>query len=225
VLPEVGEIITNLLTTDNRSTETIITSEPAANHLNIILKASSAGSLEAIKGSLASEINIVLGGTGDITDSDVLLAATTGSLILGFEVKVASSVAKLAELEGVTIKNYRIIYELLEFLEKKVLRLLEPTIDEEELGRARILKIFEFDDDRIAGCSIESGVFSQGDTVHVVKKDGETKNAKVRSIRIGKQELKKVEAGKECGILLFPKLDLKEKDIIISYKKIKTDEE
>jgi len=141
---------------------------------------------------------------------------------IGFEVKANSSVTKLAETEGVTIKQYSIIYELLEYLEKKVLRLLEPTIDEEELGRAKILKIFEINADRIAGCLIESGKFEVGDTVHVIKKDGETKNARIKSIRVGKEELKSVATGKECGILFFPKLDLREKDTIISYKKNKS---
>lgn len=224
-LPEVGEVITDQPTSRSADQPTSRLVEAPTNKLNIILKSSSSGSLEAIKGSVATEINIVESGTGDITEGDVLLASTTKSIILGFEVKVASAAAKLAEIEGIVIKNYRIIYELLEYLEKKVMRLLEPTIDEEELGKAKILKIFDIDDDRVAGSLVESGVFSQGDTVHILKKDGETKNARVKSLRIGKQELKKVEAGKECGILLFPKLDLKEKDVIISYKKIKVDED
>lgn len=223
-LPEVGEIITQTRG-ETVVQAAVIEAEPAPNRLNIILKASTVGSLEAIKGSLAAEVNIILGGTGDVSESDILLAGTTGALVLSFDVKVSSSASKLAELEGVTVRSFRIIYELLEYLEKKVLRLLEPTIDEEELGKAKIVKIFEIDDDRIAGCTVESGVISQGDTVHITRKDGETKNAKIKSIRIGKQEVKKVESGKECGILLFPKLDVKEKDVIISYKKLKTDED
>ncbi|KKU89288.1 MAG: Translation initiation factor IF-2 [Microgenomates group bacterium GW2011_GWF2_47_9] len=223
-LPEVGELIlpNSSLPGEPEIVESSPILEPSENKLNVVLKAGSLGSLEAIRGSLAAEINLIVSASGDITESDVLLASTTGSIILGFEVKANSSVTKLAETEGVTIKQYSIIYELLEYLEKKVLRLLEPTIDEEELGRAKILKIFEINADRIAGCLIESGKFEVGDTVHVIKKDGETKNARIKSIRVGKEELKSVATGKECGILFFPKLDLREKDTIISYKKNKS---
>lgn len=202
----------------------VIPAGPAP-HLNVILKASSLGSLEAIRGSIAAEVNVLLGATGDVTESDVLLGSSTGAIVLGFDIKVSTAAAKLAETEGVVIKNFKIIYELLEYLEKKIFRLLEPTIDEVELGKAKIIKIFEIDEDKVAGSSVESGIISQGDTVHILRKDGETKNARVKSIRIGKQELKKVDAGKECGILFFPRLDLKEKDYIIAYKKIKTDED
>lgn len=227
-LPQVGELITSQPAADQSASDqsqTNIEASPPTHKLNLILKANTLGSLEAVKGNLAPEINLVLVGTGDINESDVLLAATTGALILGFGVKAIPSALRLAETEGVKLKNFPIIYDLLEYLEKKVLRLLEPTIDEEELGFAKILKLFEINGEVIAGSLVESGEINQGDTVRIEKRDGEHKYAKVKSLRIGKQELKKVEAGKECGILLFPRLDMSEKDVIISYKKLKTDED
>ncbi len=192
--------------------------DPTIKRLNVIVKADTAGSLEAILGSFTSDVYIVSSGTGDLTESDVLLASTTGSIILGFNIKVSSSVAKLAEGEEVIIKSHKIIYELLEYIEKKVLKLMEPSIDEDELGTATVLKVFDINGDHIAGSSIQTGLFEVGNTIHL-KRGDVVKDARVRSIRIGKDEVKKVEAGKECGIFLSPNLDVREKDVIIAYKK------
>ena len=192
--------------------------DPLAKRLNLIVKADTVGSLEAIKNSFTSDVYLVSSGTGDVTESDVLLAATTSSVILAFNVRVSSSVDKLAEAEKVVIKAHKIIYEILEYVEKKVLKLMEPTIDEDELGSATVIKVFEINKDHIAGSSVTSGRLEVGDTVHLVRGDV-TKNARIRSLRIGKDEVKIVEAGKECGVFFSPNLDVREKDAIIAYKK------
>jgi translation initiation factor IF-2 len=192
--------------------------DPSVKRLNLIVKADTAGSLEAIKGSFTPDVNVVTSSTGDITESDVLMAGATDSIIIGFNIKVSPSVIKLAEAENIIIKNHKIIYEILEYIEKKVLKLMEPTIDEDELGLATVIKVFDINGDHIAGCLIDSGLFSVGDTVHL-KRGDISKNAKIRSIRIAKEELKKVEAGKECGLFFSPNLDVQPKDVIIAYKK------
>lgn len=194
------------------------------NRLKLIVRADSLGSLEALKGSFTEEIQLIESGTGDVSESDVLLARTTGSLILGFAVKVSSSVQKLAELEGVTIKSYQIIYELLEYLEKKILRLMEPTIDEDTLGQGTILKVFDINGNHIGGTRVDSGKLSVGDTVHIKRGTDVNKEARIKSIKTGKTELKEIEAGQECGLLFSPNLDIREKDLIIAYKKIKTED-
>ena len=220
-LPFVGDVIApgsfELVQVSKENVPAII-ADPSIKRLNIVVKADTAGSLEAILGSFTSDVYIVSSGTGDITESDVLLASTTSSIILGFNVKVSSSVAKLAEAEEVIIKAHKIIYELLEYIEKKVLKLMEPSIDEDELGTAIVLKVFDINGDHIAGSSIQTGLFEVGYTIHL-KRGDVVKDARVRSIRIGKDEVKKVEAGKECGIFLSPNLDVREKDVIIAYKK------
>lgn len=225
-LPAVGEVIipgTNaaLMESHNLSPANIVAPviDPNLKRLNVILKADTAGSLEAIKGSFTSDVYLLSSGTGDITESDVLMASATGSIILGFNVRVGSSVLKLAETEEVVIKNHKIIYEILEYVEKKVLKLMEPTIDEDELGTATVIKVFEINGDKIAGCRVEKGRFETGDTVHLNKADGTVKDARIKSMRIGKDEVKKVPAGSECGLFLFPNLDVREKDVIIAYKK------
>ena len=193
------------------------------NQLALIVRADTVGSLEAIKGSFTPEIYLVSAETGDINESDVLLASTTGAIILGFNIKANSSVLKLAETEEVTVKTYKIIYELLEYVEKKVLKLMEPTIDEEELGHATVLKVFEINADKIAGSRVDSGRFETNDLIHLIKADGTVKDARIKSMRIGKEEVKKVPSGSECGLFLFPNLDVKEKDVIIAYKKKQDD--
>ncbi|MFH1244151.1 MAG: translation initiation factor IF-2 [bacterium] len=220
-IPQVGEVITegsNLVT--EKSPELPKSPELLdVKQLNLIIKADTAGSLEAILGSLTADSNVISSSTGDITESDVLMASATGSIILGFNAHVSSSVAKLADSEKVVLKSYKIIYELLEYLEKKVLKLMEPTIDEEELGKAIIIKVFEINADHIAGCQVESGRLETGDTIHLIRQDGVVKDARIKSMRIGKDEVKKVPAGQECGLFLFPNLDVREKDAIIAYKK------
>ncbi len=225
-LPQVGEIIqsqpydSSPASKPATPTPSLPASQPEEDKkINLILAADTLGSLEAIKHSLPEEVNLIQANTGHITESDVLLAATTQALILGFNVKVSNSVKKLAETEKVTIKTYNIIYELLEFIEKKILKLLEPTIDEEILGEALILKVFDFGDKKIAGCRVQSGKINLNQTIHLKRGEELIGDAKIVSLKIGKDEVKKVPAGSECGILLSPQLDIQEKDIIIAYNK------
>lgn len=220
-LPAVGEVIGTGI--EIKPTVAVETGELAAEvegkQLKVIVKADTSGSLEAILGSFPTEVKVIASGTGDVTESDVLLAATTGSIIMGFNAKIGSSALKLAETEEVVVKSYKIIYELLEYIEKKILKLMEPTIDEDELGKATVIKVFEINGEKIAGAKVESGRLETGDTIHLTKADGTVKDARIKAMRIGREEVKKVPAGAECGILLFPNLDLKEKDAIIAYKK------
>lgn len=221
-LPAIGEVIvpgalsTELPNISEVHAPTPI--DPLARRLNLIVKADTAGSLEAIKGSFTSDVYLVYSGTGDISESDVLLASTTSSIILGFNVRVSTSVGRLAEAEKVIIKSHKIIYEILEYVEKKVLKLMEPTIDEDELGTGTIIKVFDINGDHIAGTRVDTGRLEVGDTIHL-KRGDISKDARIRNIRTGKDEVKKVEAGVECGIFLSPNLDVREKDVIIAYKK------
>ncbi len=224
-LPSVGEVVEpgpyDPATAPIAEASTVAAVE--GQHLNIILKADTEGSLEAIMGSFPPEVNIVDSSTGDITESDVLLASTTKSIILGFNSKVTNTIKKLAEVEHVRILSHAIIYELLEFIEKKILRLLEPNYDEKILGEGTILKVFEINKDKIAGVKVTSGKMETGTTIHLKRADGTVKDARIKAMRIGKDEVKVAEAGVECGLLLFPNLDIKEKDAIISFQKAAED--
>ena len=220
-LSSTGDLAESQVGTPEAGGESLLDSpaEPT-DRLNLILKSDSLGSLEAIKSSLTPEINLISSGTGSITDADIHLATSTGAIILGFAIKVSSHTKNIAETDGVIVKTYQVIYELLEYLEKRVLRILEPTIDEEELGQAKVLKIFQINESIVAGCTVESGKLTVGDTVHLKKKGSkELKNARIKSIRTGKEKIHEIKAGNECGIILSPKLDITEKAVIIAYKK------
>lgn len=228
-LPYVGEIISSGITTtsdpqDSKQSGTTLPEETQPETLKIILKADTLGSLEAIKNSLSDEVRIIHDETGDVSESDILLASTTGSIVLGFNSNVSPSVKKLAEIDKVIVNSYQIIYELLEYVEKKVLHILEPTTDEEDLGEAEILKIFDFNKNKIAGCKVLTGELKVGDTIHL-KREGEIlEDAHIKSLQKGKEQVQKVKTGDECGILLSPQLDITEKDIILSYNKNKEEE-
>lgn len=220
-LPQIGEVISTGIAEPPLTPELAALELPLddAKRLKLVLRADTIGSLEAIKGSFTPDVHLVSEGTGNVTEGDILLANTTDSIVLSFNVPAAPGVQKLAEAEGVVLKTYRIIYELLEYVEKKVFKLMEPTIDEDELGIATVLKVFTINADKIAGCRVDSGRLETGDLIHLKKSDGTVKDARIKSMRIGKDAVNKVPAGAECGLLLFPNLDVREKDVIIAYKK------
>lgn len=189
------------------------------NKIRVILKADTIGTLEAIEANLPEEVEVILAGVGQITDSDVLLALSTKASVLAFNVKTPGLVKKLAETEKVDIKTYNIIYQLLEDIEKKVLKILEPTIDEETLGEAEIIAEFNIKGKHIAGCKIKKGKFSKNNPVHLKRKDKIIADAKITSFQKEREEVNEAKAGDEVGLVLSPDLDFKIDDGIISYKK------
>ncbi|MDP3998406.1 MAG: GTP-binding protein [bacterium] len=186
--------------------------------LKVILKADAAGSLEAIFDSLPQGLEIISSGVGEITESDILLAKTSGALVLGFNLRPSGSVKKLAETEGVLFKTYRIIYELLEEISEAISSLTAPQSEIVILGRAKIIAQFPFEKERVAGCQVIEGRVSRGDNAQVLRDKEEIGKAKIKSIRHLKTELPKAEAGTECGILLSPQLDFQPGDMLLSYK-------
>jgi translation initiation factor IF-2 len=171
--------------------------------LRMILKADVAGSLEALIGSMPPEVAVISAGIGEVTESDVLLAQTTGSRIWGFQVKVPKSVEELADTHGVKIKTYRIIYELLEGLEKTVFAFLNPKANEVTLGSAEIIAQFDIKGERIAGCKVIDGEIKRGQNIYYYLKrnDIEVGSPKIRTMKTGKQDVEVVKAPSECGIV------------------------
>ncbi len=186
--------------------------------LKIILKADTKGTLEAIQGNLSSEIEIISAGLGQITESDVLLCQATQALILGFNVKTPPSVKKLAEQEKVKIKTHKVIYELLEDLEKKVLQILEPTIDEEILGEAEVIAEFKIKGNHIAGCRIIKGRINKKDKLHLKRKGKIIVDLRIKSFQQEKKEVEEAKAGTEVGIVFSSDIDFRMGDVIIAYK-------
>lgn len=192
-----------------------------AKKLRIILKADTAGTLEAILASLPEEVEIIFSGIGDVNDSDVLLASATNSFLLGFNIKIPAQIKKLAQTEGVKIETYKIIYELLEEIEKKALKVLEPTPNEEELGQAKIIAEFGINKEKIAGCQVSQGRIDKGDKLHLRRGKEIIGDCKIKSMKQGKKDVDKAKEGEEFGALLTPPLDFKLGDMLVSFRKTK----
>ena len=222
-IPAVGAIIKTQTDEKQENEEEIYAlnipeSVNSSNLLKIILKTDATGTLEAILASLAKKpLQIMGSGTGDINDSDILLAKTTGAIIIGFNIKMNSTVAKLAENEKVKVKTYQIIYELLEEMDEVIEALSKPA-EENFLGKAEIIDEFAFSKQRIAGCRTLEGRLALGDKVKILRGDQEIGTAKIKSLRQQKENVSKVELGQECGILFEPQLDFKLQDIVISVR-------
>ncbi len=184
----------------------------------IFLKAKTKGALEAIASNLPKEVKVVYQAVGDVTESEIGLAVNFGVEIITFQIQPKPSILTLAQNEGVVLKNYNIIYEILEDFEKKVLKLLEPTIDQNILARAKIVKIFNIKDKQIAGCHVIEGDLNLADKVELIRQDKIIGKSKIISLRIGSELKEKVKQGDECGLMVKPKLDFKEGDMLCSYK-------
>jgi len=187
--------------------------------LKLIIKADVRGTLEAILQTIDEEsAEIISSGVGIVTESDVELAETTGARIIAFNTKVPNQVKRLAKQRGVKIKEYQIIYKLIEDLQKQMLKLIEPTIDEVQTGEAEILQIFKMKGRKIAGCKIITGEIKKSDLLHIKRDEEILFNPVIASIQHNKDEVDKVTAKSECGITFKQKkLDFEVGDKITAY--------
>ncbi len=185
-------------------------------YISLILVADTLGSLEAIVASLPEKMNIISKKTGDITTADVLLAKSIGALVLGFNIKIKPDVARLASTEKVLVKSYGIIYEMLDeindVVEGKALSLLE-----EVYGTAKILASFPFEKQIVMGIKVLEGRVAKGDKVRIERGDEVIGEGYINSVRQGKEQTSKVEAGLEAGIIVGPALDFTIGDMVICH--------
>lgn len=195
--------------------------DEALTQLNLIIKANTNGSAEAVAQAVAQleskEIatKIIHVGVGDISDADVMLASASGAIILGFGVKEDSNALATAEREGVVIKKYDIIYQILEDLEKKMLSLLQPEIKHVELGKAEVRQVFTVGKTgKIGGCYVLEGKIQRGKTATVLRDGKEIFKGQIDQLKRFKDDVKEVAQGFECGISFAKFNDLEEGDII-----------
>ncbi len=191
--------------------------------IKIVLEADTVGTLEAIRTNLSEEVEIVGFGVGEVNESDVLLADATQASIYAFNTKVSKSAKKLADLEGIKIKKFNIIYKLFEDLEKQVLKILDSTIDEEVMGEAKVLQEFEIKGEHIAGCKVVSGQIKKDLPVHLKRGEEIIRDTKIKTLRRNKENVEVVKKDNEFGISFKPRIDFKKSDVIISYRKIEDD--
>lgn len=189
--------------------------------LNLIIKANTHGSAEAVAQAIAQveskEITtkIIHVGVGDISEADVMLASASNALILGFSVKEDSNAIASAEREGVTIKKYDIIYQLLEDVEKTLLSLLEPEVKEVELGKAEVRQIFTIGKtSKIAGCYVLEGKIVRSKDAVIYRNGEEIFRGSIDQLKRFKDDVKEVAQGFECGISFSKFNDIEVGDII-----------
>jgi len=193
--------------------------------LNLILKGDVVGSVEAAVSELQKikhaevRVNVVLQGVGGITENDVNLASSTGALIIGFNVRPSAEARTLAEREGVEIRTYRVIYQLTEDIEQALVGMLKPIETEATLGEVEVRAIFRASRlGNIAGCMVTSGVVRRGAQVRVVRDGTVIYETTIGSLRRVKDDVREVQEGFECGILLDNFNDVKEGDVLECYE-------
>jgi translation initiation factor IF-2 len=199
--------------------------------INLILRADTQGSLEAIQQILSREqneevkINLLLAAVGAPSESDVLLASTANGAILSFGVTPAGSVKKMAEQKGVPLQSFRIIYELIDEVRKMVRGQREPVYKEEILGQAEVRAVFKLSSGVVAGCMVTGGKITRNADIRVLRKKQEIWRGKIHSLKRLKDDVREVTQGFECGILLEGFSDFQEGDVLEASQQVEVMQE
>ena len=194
--------------------------------LNLILKADVQGSVEAILGSLKQlpqnevQIRVLMAAPGEVTETDVDLAAASGAVIVGFNTTLASGSRAAADREGVDIREYNIIYKLLEDIQGAMEGLLEPEEVEEALGVAQVRAVFTVGRGAVAGCYVQSGKVVRNRLMRVRRGNEVIYQGGLDSLKRIKEDVREVNAGYECGIGASKFNDWQEGDIIEAYEMV-----
>jgi len=195
--------------------------DPAIPHLNIVIKADTEGTLEALKNSLSDDVNLIYTGVGPVNDNDVIAAKTSHAELFAFNVPVSKTIKNLADNEKVLIFESKIIYEIIEDIQSQVLKMLDPTIEDTNVGEGIIIAEFKIEKVRIAGVKITKGEMTKGDSVHLMRDQKIIKNTSIEGIRQAKEIVEKIKVGHDCGMTFRPYVDFKVNDVIIAYKNSK----
>jgi translation initiation factor IF-2 len=198
--------------------------DTSSEELNIIIKSDVHGSSEAIKNAINQikhdevKPKILLSDIGMVTETDVTLAKASNAVIIAFNVKPSKEAKKRAEQEKISISNFNIIYEVLDFIKNKMSGLLTPEVDEKIIGTAEILEIFKVSKvGKVAGSKVTDGEITQDSNARVIRDGAIIFNGKIGSIFREKNQTKQVSAGLECGITLRDFVDFQKNDVIEVY--------
>ena len=202
-------------------------SDKSSEELNLIIKSDVHGSSEAIKNAISQikheevKPKIILADIGMVTETDVTLAKASNAVLIAFNVKPSKEAKKLAENENIKIISYNIIYEVLDFIKKKMSGLLTPDIEEKVTGTAQILEIFKVSGaGKVAGSKITDGEISSSSNVRIIRDGSIIFTGKIGSIFREKNQVKQVNNGQECGITLKDYMDFQKNDIIEAFNVI-----
>ncbi len=199
--------------------------EGEVRELNIIIKGDVQGSVEATRDALERithpqvKVKVIHSAVGGINESDVMLAAASNAIIIGFNVRPELKASQTAEKEGVDIRLYNIIYNAIEDVKKALEGLLEPTLKEKILGRAEVRQTFQISRiGTIAGCYVVDGIISRtSDGIRIIRDNIVVYDGKLSSLKRFKDDVKEVQTGYECGITIENYNDLKVGDILENY--------
>jgi translation initiation factor IF-2 len=198
--------------------------EKGEQELNLVVKADVAGSLEALADEIAKlpqeqvSVNIIRDGVGGISESDVMLAAASDAVIIGFNVRPVGNARQVAVSEGVEIRTYSVIYKVIEDLRDAMEGLLEPEEVEETTATVEVRATFKASRvGTIAGCYVVEGTVRRGSKVRLVRDGTVVYDGRVGSLRRFKDDVREVTAGLECGIVLENFADIKEGDMLEAY--------
>src|SRR5262245_1767867 len=193
--------------------------------LNLVLKGDVVGSVEAAISELAKiqhpevAVQVIHQGVGGITEGDIMLASASGALVVGFNVRPNAEARALADREGVEIRTYRVIYELTQDIEQALVGMLSPVKTEETIGEAEVRALFRVSRlGTIAGCMVTNGVIRRNSQVRVVRDGTVIYETSIAQLKRFKDDVREVQDGFECGILLDGFNDLKEGDVLEAFE-------
>src|SRR5438128_1183453 len=204
--------------------ETLLETADGKKVLRIVLKCDVQGSVEALVGSLQQieskkvDLEIVHSGVGPISESDILLASASNAVVIGFNVKVENMAVSAARSEGVQVKLYSIIYELIDQIKEAMAGLLEPELRETVIGHAEVKQIFELSRGIVAGCLVTDGRIARVGRARVVRKRQPVYDGGISTLRRFQDDVKEVRSGLECGLKLGDFSEYHVGDIIECYQ-------
>jgi translation initiation factor IF-2 len=191
----------------------------------LVVKADVQGSIEAIVGALeklsTNEVaaRVIFAGVGGITESDVTLAEASNAAVIGFNVRAHKEAREAAERDGIEIRYYDIIYNLVDDVKKAMSGLLAPTLRETMLGNAVILEVFKVSKvGNVAGCRVTDGTVERGANVRLIRDSVVVHQGKLSQLKRFKDDAREVVAGQECGMAFENYQDMKVGDIIECYR-------
>lgn len=198
--------------------------EGKVKELNIVLKSDVQGTSEAIKNALTKvgeeniKVRLIREGIGNISETDVHLAAASGAIIIGFNVTADGAAQRQAQKEGVDIRYYNVIYKLTDDIQAALTGMLEPTFREVIEGHAEVLQTFKAGKTTvIAGCRITDGKIVRSSQARILRKGEKVYDGKIASLRRGKDDVREVASGYECGIVLDDFTEFEVGDIIEAF--------
>src|SRR5438067_4534892 len=197
----------------------------AVQDLNLVVKGDVVGSVEAVVGELSKiqhsevRVNVIHQGVGGITENDVMLASASNAMIVGFNVRPNAEARGLAERESVEIRTYRVIYQLTDDIEQALVGMLKPVTMEETIGEVEVRQLFRVSRlGTIAGSYVTNGTVKRNASVRVVRDGTVIYETKISQLKRFKDDVREVEEGFECGILLEGFNDVKEGDVLEIYE-------